>query len=326
MISSVVPPEVVLARRVVERRRLVPPIDIVDIVKCYATVELIRIPFDLDGISMHLKTKGKRPHIVVNSSMSESRIRFTLAHELGHVLIPWHVGSIADEIDSYEGGLDEYKFYEGEANRFAAELLMPMDWVVDLLTLFANPRDAMVEISKRAKVSPQAAALRVVACNTEQCIFVMLGSGRVTLSGRSEKTHANQPRVGERVNPKTLFPWTKNHWQYIDGDKTYHWWKFTGAVPRSSGACAEWREILQQILDDLSISEDKKQHFKQSVNGVIANANGRFRSERSLEKLYEACLQRMYSVARENDNYREFINHNRFEEFLNARVQALLAN
>src|SRR5208337_2132337 len=185
MISSVVPPEVVLARRVVERRRLVPPIDIVDIVKCYATVELIRIPFDLDGISMHLKTKGKRPHIVVNSSMSESRIRFTLAHELGHVLIPWHVGSIADEIDSYEGGLDEYKFYEGEANRFTAELLMPMDWVVDLLTLFANPRDAMVEISKRANVSPQAAALRVVACNTEQCIFVMLESGRVTLSGRS---------------------------------------------------------------------------------------------------------------------------------------------
>lgn len=60
------------------------------------------------------------------------RRRFTLAHELGHVCIPWHNGDIKCETDnSYVqiNGKRMLDTQELEANIFASEILMPTDWL-----------------------------------------------------------------------------------------------------------------------------------------------------------------------------------------------------
>jgi Zn-dependent peptidase ImmA (M78 family) len=83
-------PERNIASRLVAIKDLSPPVDIFSLAKQYAKVDLMSIPFDVDGITLHLKVPGKISHIIINDGYPHRRIRFTLAHELGHVLIPWH--------------------------------------------------------------------------------------------------------------------------------------------------------------------------------------------------------------------------------------------
>lgn len=77
---------------------------------------LIIIEFDLqdlkiDGISLF--TNKNQPIIFLNNNIPNDRKQFTLAHELGHLVL--HINSIVS-IDRDE---------EDEANKFAAEFLMP---------------------------------------------------------------------------------------------------------------------------------------------------------------------------------------------------------
>lgn len=89
-----------LARRVIEKYELSPPIDVEALVERYAKLTYADIPFDgADGISLNIKVPGEYPHVIVNENNPLVRQRFTLAHELGHVLIPWHTGNIVDFLD-----------------------------------------------------------------------------------------------------------------------------------------------------------------------------------------------------------------------------------
>ena len=77
------------------------------------------------GISSRIKTKsGSVTVISVNSRLARPRMRFTIAHELGHCVLR-HKGVFGMPGLS---GLKKYsEFEERHANRFAAELLMPDD-------------------------------------------------------------------------------------------------------------------------------------------------------------------------------------------------------
>jgi Zn-dependent peptidase ImmA (M78 family) len=70
-------------------------------------------PEKFDGTT--IITDSNHKVIVLNASMPNYRKRFTIAHELGHIImhIPFAVF------------LEEYADVENEANRFASELLMP---------------------------------------------------------------------------------------------------------------------------------------------------------------------------------------------------------
>lgn len=86
---------------------------------------------EFDGVSL-ISDKGNHL-IVVNKNMSNDRIRFSLAHELGHIIMH----------QSCDIFVAENRDKEDEANRFASELLMPADGIkhsLDGLKL----KDAMV--------------------------------------------------------------------------------------------------------------------------------------------------------------------------------------
>jgi hypothetical protein len=284
---------------------------------------MMPIPFGVDGICLHLKRRGKTPQIIVNSEMNERRIRFTLAHELGHVLIPWHLGSIADEIDVSEYGDFDYRIKEGEANRFASELLMPFDWVRKIVGKSENPHESVRTIAADAQVSLLASALRVTQIHPLACILAVIEDGRVSLSSRSSHALANQPPIGARIDPDTLFPWTKNHWHQLEGTMEYPWWTFPGDAPLPTAPNNTWRDILDDIIREIDVPESKIKWFKDSLNGTIAYANGRVREHRTQEKIYDACLQRLHSAARSDTLYHRLIKNDKFEAFLSLRVRAL---
>src|ERR1039458_3177910 len=79
-----------------------------------------------DGALVRSKS-GQKGIIAVKASIREaSRKRFTIAHEIGHFVIPHHrlLKNVCDEkkIEAFDSRLNRP---EVEANEFAAELLLP---------------------------------------------------------------------------------------------------------------------------------------------------------------------------------------------------------
>jgi len=79
-----------------------------------------------DGALIRSKV-GQKGIVAVKASIFEtSRKRFTIAHEIGHFIIPHHrdLGNICEDkkIESFDSQLNQAEI---EANEFAAELLLP---------------------------------------------------------------------------------------------------------------------------------------------------------------------------------------------------------
>lgn len=94
------------------------------------------------------------PLIFVNASHHEHRKRFTIAHELGHLLNPTH--ALRTQHRNTAHGRPRKQ--ETEANFFAANLLMP----VGLINLHLRAGDRTYEdLARRFLVSPEAMKIRV---------------------------------------------------------------------------------------------------------------------------------------------------------------------
>jgi hypothetical protein len=113
------------------RHRLIPPIDILGVLREHAQVEFIDWPDSCDAV-VHGLTTQARPDVFVKPMPphSERRLRFTLAHELGHIVIPWHLGSPhcdpsvgTGNVQGTRPGTPERT--EGEADEFAGSILLP---------------------------------------------------------------------------------------------------------------------------------------------------------------------------------------------------------
>lgn len=159
-------PEVKYARRIIRDHSLKLPIDVEALVRKFAKLKFESIPVQgIDGVSINLKLPNKEARIIVNSDISPRRKRFTLAHELGHLVIPWHIGTIVDEIKDESGNYFErnqaYWEIEREANRFAAELLMPTEHVCNLYLSNHDANETIASICKTCDVSEEAASVRL---------------------------------------------------------------------------------------------------------------------------------------------------------------------
>ena len=116
---------------------------------------------------VHRKSDGSAI-IGVNSSHAPTRQRFTIAHELAHLVLHKDEKLHVDEkfpigFRDEESSLAT-KDSEIEANQFAAELLMPMKFlVVEIKNLPENLEtdEAIQELADRFQVSVQAITLRL---------------------------------------------------------------------------------------------------------------------------------------------------------------------
>lgn len=101
------------------------------------------LPSNIDGIT---RRENDEIFILYNNSVSVTRQRFTVAHELGHLYLGHvHGGSSID--------FGSQNFDEAEANQFAAHLLMPPSLLrIDINAGLKDPK----ELAKRYQVSEEA--------------------------------------------------------------------------------------------------------------------------------------------------------------------------
>jgi Zn-dependent peptidase ImmA (M78 family) len=120
--------------------------------------------------------------IAYNQASRIERRRFTIAHEIGHFLIPWH-GASAQCATADMGVLksqDTRKSKEAEANRFAAALLTPTALFTRHIRQFGSPEtEHVLALATRYQVSKEMAARRYTDLCDHVCAIIFSHQGAV---------------------------------------------------------------------------------------------------------------------------------------------------
>ena len=127
--------------------------------------------------------------VLVSSEIAESgRKVFTAAHELGHVVIPSHA-----KIDTFKCAERDFnilnttgvKPLEREANEFAAEWLMPTEFI-KAYSRSELDFDVISDFAETFGVSLTAAAIRLVGITQQDMMLVVSENGFMKYSVRSK--------------------------------------------------------------------------------------------------------------------------------------------
>lgn len=146
---------------IVRRLSIDVPVDIARLTKELG-VEYVEKPMGPEE-SGKIQRVGPGYRITVNSTEGPQRRRFTAAHELGHYLLHRDMVSERGHLDrlfsSGSSGVGDFinPMHEVQANRFAAELLMPSERV----RREAETSDDVSVLARRFGVSPAAMRVRL---------------------------------------------------------------------------------------------------------------------------------------------------------------------
>jgi Zn-dependent peptidase ImmA (M78 family) len=318
-----------IARRLHLKKKLELPVPIEDLVREHAELHIVNIPFDVDGLCLDLKIPGKRPKVFVKAGRNARRIRFTLAHELGHILIPWHAGHIIDDIGA-ENNIDFYYGHmEKEANEFASELLIPQNFVQEIVLDGRDIKWMIEEIVHECDVSVPAAFIRLppeLPQNHIICMWDVTSSAwrcsrspgtRLSyglLSYYAEADEEDLPN-GQRTN-FSVGPYKFVHWQFPD--------RFE--LPLITDE-RDWRAVLDEALSGF-VEEGDVNKLKQSLNGLISYINSALRNSADEEQHYAQFVHRIssdpyLSPLLERELFHQFA-IKRFQEMIRRKKEKLV--
>jgi hypothetical protein len=306
-----------MAARLVERLGVSPPIDVERICRGLADLAYKSFPIDIDGLCLDLKVSGKRPKVWVSKNIPPVRRRFTLAHEIGHIIIPWHTGTIIDDIDvPGSGERGEYREMEAQANRFAAELLMPSAWAVGIAERSEHAAGLMHTIRQVADVSLPAAFLKTAKFGKPGFIGVESRAGLITRSVKTPGTHSIPPK-GRTLLTAINMPAAYEP-KVIEGlDASYHWWEIRQAISDPGNELPDWRSILNEILKD--IPAEFRAKARSSVNAIIGLAIGRSPKGASVDVIYKHGLEAAQNRQDQSKWVKHVIADSRFNDYVLAR-------
>jgi len=150
-----------------------PPVNVEVLAEKYARI--VKRPLDTEISGVLVPSADGTFVILVNAQHPVVRQRFTVAHELGHLLLHGYTTPHADRSFKFrdsratEGGAIE----EIQANQFAAELLMPRELILEAAEtrsfghVAETPEDEkefdawVAQLAYRFKVSKQAISIRL---------------------------------------------------------------------------------------------------------------------------------------------------------------------
>jgi Zn-dependent peptidase ImmA (M78 family) len=266
-----------LADTLVRRYGLEPPIDVHALAAEFADLEHDSIPGQCDGLVVGLDSRTRsRPLIVLTRTTNLVRERFTVAHELGHVLLPWHgTTTLACDIDA---DLSPQAYLatqaEVEANRFAADLLVPPAWLSSLIASEGTEHIGRLVLAiQPAQVSAHVACLALSRQLPAGHVFAILENhDLVALAGTSPDTSVDPPKRGHPLTRRLdRFADTKESIQF--GSRRLVWWTFTQTGTESDDDSRTSKDVLAALLDR-HVTDPKKAHaIRASFGGIVGSAN-----------------------------------------------------
>jgi Zn-dependent peptidase ImmA (M78 family) len=157
-----------------------------------------------DGALICSKTNRVGTILIKNSIRELGRKRFTIAHEIGHYVLPHHgqAGSClcsSDDVESWAQAISEH---EREANVFAGELLLPRASLSKKVGRSHPTFDVIRDIADTFSTSLTASAYRVIDLTGFRAAIVWSTRGVVRWFKSSDEFDAFVS-VGERIEPGT---------------------------------------------------------------------------------------------------------------------------
>ena len=291
----------------------------------YTDVENIDIPFDLDGICIS-KPKGKS-RILVNNTVTPSRKRFTIAHELGHIVIPWHTGIIVDYSTSeYDDYSIDYAELEHEANLFAAELLLPSDIIVERLSNLSAENDDwsifIQTIANEAKVSLLTAIIKIFAHIIDDFVFIVVDEQNMVIySGKSEGSKVSVPKNGEMFKSDEYLPFNSKKWIINTTNNTYYIINTSLNVSLAKSEDTNWKKIIDIIAIDNIEDEEERKHVINSLNGVVGYFNSRNKGKGISYSIY---YSKLYAAIQSHVELLPLYGDERFPDYLKNKISSMI--
>lgn len=177
---------VAIAKAVLEQIGVNPPVPIDEIAEAAGITDIQMLQttgFEGALITDDCKREGV---ILVNLRSRQERRRFTIGHELGHFLNPWHTppdgGFKCTKEDMFApaNGSNARRSMELEANVFSAEMLMPEKIFRQDLKKFISPGlEHVVDLAEKYQTSKLATARRFVDLRDEPTAIVLSHNGTI---------------------------------------------------------------------------------------------------------------------------------------------------
>ncbi len=139
-----------------------------------------------DGILGACKAVGLKRLIVIDPDIdNEGRERFTIAHEIGHVIEHHGVHCCRTE-DFYWNS--KGVSVEQDANLFAAELLMPSTSLADIVKKNDITMELIEKLASERNVSVTAMAIKLVKLSTDPTVLIYFEGGKVKWASYSKNS------------------------------------------------------------------------------------------------------------------------------------------
>lgn len=196
-------PEAIIAAILKHHPGLTLPVPIEDLARAVGIEEITEMESDRFQGALLTNPEKSRGAIVVHKNARGGRRRFTIGHELGHFLIPYHRGNKectpADMRVARSN--DPARKIEAEANRFAAGILMPKPYFrKDMRRLGDADVAHALELKRLYGTSLEATVNRYAELTDDRCAFVLSQNGLV----RYVRPTRDFPRLA--VKSKTPLP------------------------------------------------------------------------------------------------------------------------
>lgn len=301
-----------LAATVVEREGLTPPIPVEQILRRYATVEEADWPRS-EVAALVIRSHDGDSHVFYHRQDSRGlRERFTLAHELGHIIIPWQLGTSIcfAQGDDMDDPVEDRA--EDEANAFASGMLLPTTWLQRIVRQHRTDMSSLLEATAIAKASTSATVIALRRALPAGWVF--------RLNHRAQLITTAGTQV-DALRSEDLADLAHDHGSTGLHGNTVHWFRMADdykLVPHD--ALLTSTERLRQICADIGLDEAGAKHLAAVANGVVGGVM-RDREMRDAERQYSELQYRFSS----REEFIVLVSHTAFDVWLSQRVRELAA-
>lgn len=238
-------------------------------------IEVHSHPFE--GCEGVLLVSDQEQRILINSSKSPARNRYTIAHEVGHYSM--HIPLDGNRIfncskDQVGSDRQVSEREENEANLFASALLMPAR-IFTKNPQFLNPSwNSLNQMAGAHDVSLIAAATRYIDLTSESMWLIVVASGRIKRFVKPSFVES-KPTVGHQFTTKKITDWSE-----ISADNIFYENRWTrnktvfvssiGENDYGENLVLVWdkKHSLMSLGDDRDSSDyDSDEHYEKSTRG-----------------------------------------------------------
>lgn len=134
----------------------------------------------------------------------EARKRFTIAHEIGHYLLPGHGVDVSVCVtEQLDVAREKVAQMEKEANRFASELLLPLHTVAEIVRTYGFSMDTCSFVSGIFEASLTASASQCVKASESEVALVVTDGRLIKYFQRGDRWKYYIKR-NEELSPASL--------------------------------------------------------------------------------------------------------------------------